>query len=423
MERPGRRRVVIVGTGFGGIRAAWGLAGSGLDVVLVDRHNYHLFQPLFYQVATAGLELEAIAYPVRAMLRRLPGVSFRLAEVTGLDLERRLVVTDTGELPYDYLVLAAGSVTNFFGIEGIESHGFELKCLVDAERLRNSVLLAFERAFVEPDPVRRRAMLTFVVVGGGPTGVEFAGALIELVQFVLAKDYPTLDLGETQVLLLEAAPELLGAMPPRLRGYAARKLAAMGVGVRFGARVVGVGPEEVRLAGGETIPAHTLFWSAGVKAAGLADQVPGEKGPGGRVPVGPGLTLAGHDEVFVIGDMASSLHDGAPLPMMAPVAMQQGRYAARAIRARERGQTLPPFRFRDKGSMATIGKSAAVASAFGLQFSGYLAWLVWLVLHLYYLIGFRNRIVVMLNWSWYYWFHERQVRLITEADGRRRGGE
>lgn len=373
MAPAGRKRVVIVGTGFGGIRTARGLAGSSLDVVLVDRHNYHLFQPLLYQVATAGLEQEAIAYPVQAMLRRLPGVSFHLAEVTGLDLKRRLVITDSGELPYDYLVLAAGSVTNFYENASIARNSCELKSLADAERLRNTILHCFERALAEEEPGRRRALLTFVVVGGGPTGVEFAGALVEIVRFFLSKDYPALDVREARIVLLEAAAELLTAMPERLRRYAAAKLGTMGVEVRCGAMVEGVAPDEVQLATGERIPAHTLFWSAGVKAAPLASLVPGEKGPGGRVPVGPELNPAGHPEVFVIGDMACSLDKGAPLPMTAPVAMQQGVYAARAIIARERGGAIAPFRYRGKGSMATIGRSAVVAEAFGLTFSGFLA--------------------------------------------------
>jgi NADH dehydrogenase len=408
-----RKKVIIIGMGFGGIRAARGLVGSGLDVILLDRTNYHLFQPLLYQVATAGLEQEAIAYPVRAMIRGWKNVSFRRCEVTGLDLDRRRVQTDRGDIGYDYLVLAGGSITNYFGNSGIESQAFDLKCLSDADRLRNKILNAFEEALLEQDPVRRRARLTFVVVGGGPTGVEFAGALSELVRYVLAEDYPALPVAEPRVILLEAASSILTAMPERLQRYAVEKLSTMGVEVRCSTMVADATPGEVRLASGEVIASHTLFWSAGVKASPLADMVPGTKGPGGRIPVGPTLSLSGRDEVFVIGDMACFMDNGTPLPMMAPVAMQQGRYAARAILGQEAGQSVSPFRFLDKGSMATIGRSAAVASAHGFNVSGYLAWLAWLLLHLYYLIGFRNRIVVMLNWAWYYWFHERQVRLIT----------
>ena len=410
------KRVVIIGMGFGGIRATRELAGKGLDVTLVDRNNYHLFQPLLYQVATAGLEQESIAYPVRAMARGWAGTRFHLAEVTGIDFGAREVRTDNGDIPYDYLVVGAGSVTNYFGLESVERHAFDLKELVDGERLRNHILTAFERAVVEPDPARRRALMTFVIVGGGPTGVEFAGALIELVRFVLAKDYPELSVQAARVVLVEAFDRLLAAMEPPLQLYTLEKLRRMGVEVLFNARVVDAGPERVVLHDGAVIPAHTLFWSAGVKAAPLAASLGAAPGPGGRIPVEPDLTLPGHPDVYVIGDMAYLEQDGAPLPMVAPVAMQMGICAGRSILARERGESAPPFRYRDKGSMATIGRSAAVASAFGMKFRGYLAWLVWLLLHLYYLIGFRNRIVVMLNWIWYYWFHERQVRLITERE-------
>jgi NADH dehydrogenase len=385
----------------------------------VDRNNYHLFQPLLYQVATAGLELESIAHSVRAMARKWPGTRFRLAEVTGVDLAGRALRTADGTIPYDYLIVGAGSVTNFFGIEPVERHAFDLKELADAETLRNHILTAFERAASEPDPARQRALMTFVIVGGGSTGVEFAGALVELVHFVLARDYPELRTQASRVVLVEASERLLAAMPDELQAYTLRKLRSMSVEVLLNARVVDAGPERVIMHDGAVIPAHTLFWSAGVKAAPLAAALGVPAGPGGRIPVKPDLTLPGHPELFVIGDMAWLEQDGAALPMTAPVAMQMGIYAGRVILAREEGRTLPPFRYRDKGSMATIGRNAAVASAFGVNFRGYPAWLVWLLLHLYYLIGFRNRIVVMLNWVWYYWFHERQVRLITRRESGR----
>jgi NADH dehydrogenase len=402
--------------GFGGIRAARVLAGKGLDVVLVDRNNYHLFQPLLYQVATAGLEQESIAHSVRAMARHWPGTRFYLSEVTGVDLDAREIRTDNGLIPYDYLVIGAGSITNHFGLESVERHSFDLKELADGETLRNHILTAFERAVNEPDPARKRALMTFVIVGGGPTGVEFAGALIELVHFVLTKDYPELSIHAARVVLVEATDKLLASMPESLRTYTLRKLRSMSVEVLLNARVVDAAPDRVILHDGAVIPAHTLFWSAGVKAAPLAAVFGAPAKPGGRIPVEPDLALPGHPEVFVIGDMSYLEQDGTALPMTAPVAMQMGIYAGKAILARETGTTLPPFRYHDKGSMATIGKNAAVASAFGMNFRGYLAWLVWLLLHLYYLIGFRNRIVVMLNWVWYYWFHERQVRLITRRE-------
>jgi len=411
-----KKRIVIVGMGFGGIRTARVLAGNNLDVILVDRNNYHLFQPLLYQVATAGLELESIAHPVRAMARRWPGVQFQLAEVNGIDFIARELRTDTGTIPYDYLVVGAGSVTNYFGLESVAQYAYDLKELVDAEKLRNHILTAFERAVIEPDPARKRALMTFVIVGGGPTGVEFAGALIELVHFVLTKDYPNLSTHAARVVLVEATDRILIAMPEKLQAYTLKKLRRMSVEVLLNARVVDAGPDRITLHDGSVILTHTLFWSAGVKAAPLAVLLGVPQLAGGRIPVEPNLTLSGHPEVFVIGDMAYLEQDGAGLPMTAPVAMQMGIYAGKAILAAEKEGIFPPFRYRDKGTMATIGKNAAVASAFGMNFSGYLAWLVWLLLHLYYLIGFRNRIVVMLNWVWYYWFHERQVRLITRRE-------
>jgi NADH dehydrogenase len=411
-----KQRVVIVGMGFGGIRTARELVGKGLDVVLVDRNNYHLFQPLLYQVATAGLEQESIAYPVRAMARNWSGMRFQLAEVSGVDLSARELQSDAGAIPYDYLVIGAGSVTNFFGHATVEKYAFDLKELADAETLRNHILTAFEKAVHEPDPARKRALMSFVIVGGGPTGVEFAGALIELVHLVLAKDYPELRSQKARVVLVEATDTLLASMSEKLRAYTLKKLRSMAVEVQLNTRVVDADPERVILHNGDIIPAHTLFWSAGVKASPLANALDTPLVSGGRIPVEPDLTLPGQPGVYIIGDMAYLEQDGTPLPMTAPVAMQSGIYAGKAILARINGRSLPPFRYRDKGSMATIGRNAAVASAFGLDFRGYSAWLVWLLLHLYYLIGFRNRIVVMLNWVWYYWFHERQVRLITNRE-------
>jgi len=410
------KRVVIVGMGFGGVRAARELAGQGLEIVLVDRNNYHLFQPLLYQVATAGLEQESIAYPVRAMARSWPGSRFILAEVSGADLDARQLHTSAGDIPYDYLIVGGGSVTNYFGNEVVARHAFDLKKLADAEQLRNHILWSCEQAVAESNAERRRALMTFVIVGGGPTGVEFAGALIELVHYVLSKDYPELQAREARIMLVEAADRLLLAMPEKLSAYSARKLREMGVELLFGRKVVGATAETVELDGGDTIDAHTLFWSAGVCAAPLAAKLGLPQAGGGRVPVTAELSVAGRPEVFVVGDMALREQDGSPLPMVAPVAMQMGIHAARTILAREWQRPLAPFRYRDKGSMATIGRSAAVATTHGLSLTGYPAWLAWLLLHLYYLIGFRNRTVVMLNWAYYYWFHERQVRLITDNE-------
>jgi NADH dehydrogenase len=410
------KRVVIAGMGFGGVRAAKELAGQGFELILVDRNNYHLFQPLLYQVATAGLEQESIAYPIRAMARNWPGARFLLTEVTGADLDGKKLQTSAGEIPYDYLIVGGGSVTNYFGNDAVARHAFDLKKLADAEQLRNHILWSCEKAVAEADPERRRALMTFVIVGGGPTGVEFAGALVELLHYVISKDYPELQWGESRALLVEAAERVLMAMPEKLSRYSEEKLRAMGVELMFGRKVVGATAESVELDGGEIIEAHTLFWSAGVRAAPLAGMLGLPQGGGGRVPVQSDLSVSGRPDVFVVGDMALFEQDGKPLPMVAPVAMQMGIHAAKSILAREWERPDSPFRYHDKGSMATIGRSAAVATAHGLNLTGYPAWLAWLLLHLYYLIGFRNRTVVMLNWAYYYWFHERQVRLITDKE-------
>lgn len=408
-----KQRVVVVGMGFAGVNVALGLAGTECEVLLIDRNNYHLFQPLLYQVATAGLEQESIAYPIRALTRNWNNLTFKMAEVTGIDRQSRQIMTSTGIVPYDYLVVAGGSETNFFGNHAIATHAHELKRLPDAECLRNKVLNIFEAAVQEQDHLRRTEMLSFVVVGGGPTGVEFAGALIELIRYVLHKDYPSIRMEECRVLLIEAAPSILTSLSPKLQTYALDKLQSMGVEVLCNTVVSDASDTMVRLGSGEVIPSRTLFWSAGVKANPLAGSLKSETGPHGRVLVSDSLRLPEDERVYVIGDMACPPFTDSALPMMAPVAMQQGRYVARALLAQIRSGSVGPFSYVDKGSMATIGRKSAVASAFGLSFSGFSAWLVWLFLHLYYLIGFRNRIVVLLNWSWYYWFHERQVRLIT----------
>lgn len=407
------KKVVIAGAGFAGLRAARALAGKDVDVLLIDRHNYNLFPPLLYQVATASLEQESIAYPIRAMTRRWKGVNFQLSEVCGVDLDKRKLIIAGGSVDYDYLVLAAGSVANYFGMESVERYAYDLKKLDHAVELRNQILSSFERASREADPERRRALLTFVIVGGGPTGVEFAGALQELILHVLDKDYPELKATEKRTILIEATDRLLAPYPPDLRAYTAEKLRQMGVEVLFNTQVKGAEPERVLLADGTDIPAHTLFWCAGVSASPLAKTVSQARAAGGRIPVEPDLTIAGHPEVFVVGDLAYVVQNGAPLPMNAPVAMQGGEYAGQAILQKISGKPVAPFRFRDKGSMATIGRNAAVAYVKGLKFSGHLAQFLWLALHLLYLAGFRNRLVVFINWMYYYFFFERQVRLIT----------
>jgi len=405
--------VVIVGAGFGGLRVARALRRSPVQVILLDRNNYHLFQPLLYQVATAGLEPEQIAKPVRAILRGQRNFDFRMVEVTGADLAARRLETSAGPIPYDYLVLAPGGETNFFGLDAVARHGLGLKDIGDAVSIRNHVLTCFEQAMLEPDPERRRARLTFVVVGGGPTGVEMAGALSELIQLVLVKDYPRLNIKDVRVLLLEATDRLLGTMPERLREAAGRTLWRKHIEVRFGATVADFDGVRVRLKSGEIVPAHTVIWAAGVKAATLNTRLGLPAGRQGRIVVEPTLQVPDRPEVYVVGDAAYLEVDGAPLPMVAPVALQMAQTVARNIARATRGAPPEPFRYRDPGTLATIGRNAAVAHIYGLQFTGFPAWVMWLVVHIIQLIGFRNKLFVLLNWAWDYFFYERAVRLIT----------
>jgi NADH dehydrogenase len=413
VTEPARPTVVIVGAGFGGLRAARALSRAPVQVVLLDRNNYHLFQPLLYQVATAGLEPEQIAKPVRAILRGQKNLDFRMTEVTGADVAARRLETTSGAVSYDYLILALGGETNFFGLDGVARHGFGLKDIPDAVAIRNHVLTCFEQAMLEADAERRRARLTFVVVGGGPTGVEMAGALSELIRLVLVKDYPRLNIKDVRVLLLEATDRVLGSMPERLREAAGATLWRKHVEVRFGATVADFDGARVLLKSGEVIPAHSVIWAAGVRAAGLAARLGLPTAHQGRVPVEPTLQVAGHREIFLVGDAAYLESNGAPLPMVAPVAMQMANTAARNIMRDLAGQTAEPFRYRDPGSLATIGRNAAVAHIFGLQLKGFTAWVMWLVVHIIQLIGFRNKLFVLLNWAWDYFFYERAVRLIT----------
>jgi len=416
-ERPstGRPTVVIVGAGFGGLRAARALKRAPVDVVLLDRHNYHLFQPLLYQVATAGLEPEHIARPVRAILRGQPRFEFRMGEMTGLDLAGKRVLTGDGPIPYDYLILALGGETNYFGLESIRRHGFGLKDTAEAVAIRNHVLSCFERGVLEPDAERRRALLTFAIVGGGPTGVEMAGALSELIRLVLVKDYPRLNIKDVRVLLPEATDRLLGTMPARLRGAAEETLWRKHVEVRFGAAVQDYDGSRLSLKSGEVIPARTLVWAAGAQAASLTTRLGLPTARQGRVVVEPTLAVAGRPEVFVIGDAAYLEADGQPLPMMAPVAIQMAETAAANIARQLRGAAPIAFHYRDPGSLATIGRNAAVAYVHGVAFKGFLAWVVWLTVHIIQLIGFRNKLFVLLNWAWDYFFYERASRLITEG--------
>ncbi len=408
-----RPTIVIVGAGFGGLRAARRLRSAPVRVILVDRRNHHLFQPLLYQVATAGLEPEQIAKPIRAILRGQPNLEFRLAEVEAIDFEKRNVRTSAGEIPYAYLILAAGGTTDFFGKPGVRQHGFGLKDLRDAVAIRNQILCVFEAAALEADPARRKALLTFTVVGGGPTGVETAGALSELVHLVLARDYPGLDLSQVEIVLLEAGDRLLPGMPTSLSAAAKATLERKQVSVRLGAVVDDYDGQSVVFAGGERLPCRTLIWAAGARAAPLADRLDLPTSRQGRILVEPTLQIAGRPEAFVIGDAAYLEADGRPLPMMAPVAVQMADTAVDNILRLMRD--LPPnsFRYRNPGSLATIGRNAAVAHIRGMSFKGFAAWVVWLVVHLIQLIGFRNRLFVLTNWAVDYFMYDRAVRLIT----------
>jgi NADH:ubiquinone reductase (H+-translocating) len=415
----GRPRVVVVGAGFGGLSAARTLARGDVDVLVLDRNNYHGFWPLLYQVATAGLEAEAIAYPVRAILRRHHDVAFMMTEARGVDFERKQLLTDGTPIGYDYLVLAAGSANNYFGNDALAEQTYGLKDLNDAEQLRNRVLSAFERAVREPDAARRAALLTIAIVGGGPTGVELAGAFAELIRHVLRKDYPMLDIAEARVVLVEATDRILASFPQSLQRSARRRLERMGVEVRLKTAVAAVDGDAVTFKDGTRLAAGTVVWAAGVRAAPLADALGVALGRGARVRVEPPLNVPGHPEVFVIGDMAylEGYDSGQAYPMIAPVAIQQGRWAAQNILARLSGAPMRPFRYFDRGQMATIGRRAAVLDAFGVRLSGFIAWLGWLFIHLIELIGFRNRLIVLANWAYNYFTYDRGVRLITSTDG------
>ncbi|NTU79589.1 MAG: NAD(P)/FAD-dependent oxidoreductase [Chloroflexales bacterium] len=411
-----RPRVVIIGAGFGGLNAARELGDKDVDVLVIDRNNYHGFWPLLYQVATAGLELESVAYPVRAIVRKHSNISFMMAEVVRIDLAAKLVYTNTVALPYDYLIIAAGSANNYFGNDSLAEHTFGLKDVEDAELLRNTVLSNFEYAVSEQDPQIRQRLMTLVIVGGGPTGVELAGAFVELVNHVLVHDYPMLDISEARVVLVEASDKLLAAFPPNLRANALHRLQSMGVEVRMKTAVAAVEHDVVTFADGSTLESSVVVWAAGVKGAPLAENLGVKLARGGRIPVMSTLNLAEHPEVFVIGDIAyleSQPQGQASYPMVAPVAIQMGERAARNILARLRRRDLKPFRYFDKGNMATIGRRSAVLDAFHIRLTGYPAWIGWLIVHLMFLVGFRNRVVVLLNWAYSYFTYDRSLRLIT----------
>jgi NADH dehydrogenase len=412
MTRP---RVVIAGAGFGGLTCARALKRAPVDVLLVDRNNYHLFTPLLYQVASALLDPGEIARPVRQLIRPLRHADFLLANVTGADFEQHQLLTDHGPLSYDYLVLATGSQSDYFGNASLARHAFGLKELDEGLAVRNRVLMRFEESRWTDDREERRSLLTFVVVGGGPTGVEMAGALSELISLVLRKDYHDLDLGLARVILMEAAGSVLGTFAAPLREAARKSLEKKGVEVLFNARVQDVTAGSVRLADGHEIFASTVIWTAGVRASDLGSALGLPLGRQARVQVMPTLQVAGHPDVFVIGDLAGAVDSGAPLPMLIPVAMQEARKVAATISEVLRGYGATDFRYKDPGIMATIGRNSAVAQLGPVRLTGFFGWLMWLVVHLVNVISFRSRMIVLINWAWDYVFYDRPVRLIVRA--------
>ena len=414
-----RPRVVIIGAGFGGLSAAKQLAGTPFDVTVVDQHNYHLFQPLLYQVATAALSPGDIASPIRSILRYKQNVSVVLAKVNGIDVGRKDVLAEGRRIPFDCLIVATGAEHAYFGHEAWAAYAPGLKTIDDATYLRRRILLAFERAETEPDPAERRRLLNFVVVGGGPTGVEMAGAIAELAKRALAADFRAIDPRAARVILVEAAPRLLTPFDPSLSEAARASLAQLGVEVRLGAGVTDCDGSGVTV-GNERIETRTIIWAAGVKASPAAEWLGAAHDWAGRVTVAPDLSVPGHPDIFVIGDAALAAGaDGKPLPGVAPVAKQQGQYVAKLLIARADGKTLPPFRYRDYGMLAAIGRKRAVAHLGRIKLSGFVAWVLWSVAHIYYLIGFRNRLIVAMNWAWDYLTFQRGTRLITGITGSR----
>lgn len=407
-------RIVIIGAGFGGMQAAIGLRKAHAQVTVIDRWNHHLFQPLLYQVATAGLSPADIATPVRNILRKQKNTMVLMEEVTGIDRKQQEVITAKMHIPYDYLIVATGAETSYFGNDEWAKHAHGLKSIEDARLIREDILRAFEDAEEESDPAKRRQLLTFVVIGGGPTGVEMAGAIAELAHHVLREEFRRIDPDCARIILVEGGPRILATFDEELSRHAREDLQKLGVEVQTQKKVTSINAHSVTI-GDERIEAATVVWAAGVRASKAAVWLGVTPDKGGRVEVSPSLTLNDDENIFVIGDTANVKGaDGKPLPGVSPVAMQEGRYVAKAILARLRGEAhTKPFRYWDKGVMATIGRSRAVAKLGRFKFTGFLAWLVWTFVHVLYLIGFRNRFIVMFEWIWAYFTYQRGVRIIT----------
>jgi NADH dehydrogenase len=409
-------RVIIIGGGFAGLWATRGLAKAPVEVTLLDRRNHHLFQPLLYQVATAGLSAPDIAAPLRHILRRQRNVEVRLAQVVGVDVAARRVALDEGsQLDFDYLVLACGATHGYFGHDEWAQHAPGLKTLDDALLIRRRLLLAFERAESAADPAEREAWLSFAIVGGGPTGVELAGTLAEIARHTLRREFRHIDPATARVRLVESGPRVLSTFPESLSAAARRQLERLGVEVITGTPVTAITADGYRM-GDSFVRARTILWAAGVAASPLGGLLNVERDRAGRVPVQPDLSVPGHPEIFIAGDLASpQQQDGKAVPGVASAAKQMGAHVASVIRARLRGGTVPAFRYRDYGNLATIGRMAAVVDLRGLKFSGIVAWWFWLSAHVFFLIGFRNRIIVLINWAWAYLTYQRHARIVLDG--------
>jgi len=419
MTAAASHRVVIVGAGFGGLEATFGLKGAPVSITLVDRRNHHLFQPLLYQVATASLATSEIAWPIRYLLRDRPDVTTLFATVTGVDTAGKRVLLEDGDaLPYDTLVLATGARHAYFGHDEWEPFAPGLKTLEDATTLRRRILVAFERAEREPDPERRAALLTFVIVGAGPTGVELAGTIAELAQDTLAPDFRNIDTHKTRVVLIEAGPRVLAGFADELSSYAQASLEKIGVEVMLGQAVTECSADGV-VYGGQRLQAKTLIWAAGVRASPAAEWLGVAADRAGRLQVEPDLTVSGHPDIFAVGDTVTVAGpDGNPVPGIAPAAKQQGQYVAATIKARLQGGTTPPFRYKHAGSLAQIGKKQAVIDFGSIKLKGTLAWWIWGIAHIYFLIGLRNRLSVAMTWLWIHARDQRAARLITQGSSK-----
>ena len=414
MQKKSKRpHVVIVGAGFGGLKTAQLLAKHPIDITIIDKNNYHLFQPLLYQISTAGLSVDDIAHPIRSIFCEKPNVDFHMAEVKQIDMDKKIIMTDYTAIDYDYLVLAAGGQNNFFGMESISKNTMGMKTLIEAVNIRNHILSRFELAAHEKDEEKRRALLKFVIVGGGPTGVEEAGALSELVYFVLNKEYHTLNFEEVKIILVEATDKVLPTMPEKLRTATINTLIKKNIEVRLCEAVVDYDGRELIFKSGEKMATRTVIWAAGVKAVSLVDRLGCEQDRAGRAIVDEYLQLPNKKDVFAVGDMANFMQDGASLAMIAPVAMQQADIAAENVLALIKNKPLKKFRYKSVGAMATIGRNDAVVSMGSYTSEGLVAWLMWSVIHIWRLIDFRSRIVIFLKWIWYYIRYDRMARIIT----------